>query len=50
MSLANEHVRLKRRDREALAVEEFSEAEMDAISRAEPPAEAGRYDYELSGQ
>ena len=39
---------LKRSDRQSLDVEELSEAEIDAISRAEPPAEAARYDDELT--
>ena len=39
---------VKRRDRQALAVEELSDAEIEAISRAEPPAEAAQYDHELT--
>ena len=45
---ADEYERLKRHGRQALAVEELSDAELDAIRRAEPPAEAARYDHELS--
>ena len=45
---ADEHRGLKRRVRQAIAVEELSEAELDAISRAEPPAEAAKYDHELT--
>ena len=45
----DEYERLKRRDRQALAVEDLSDAEIEAISRAEPPAEAARYDDELTG-
>ena len=45
---ADEYERLKRQGRQALAVEELSDAELDAIRRAEPPAEATRYDHELS--
>ena len=44
----DEYERLKRRDHQALAVEELSDAEIDAISRAEPPAEAAQYDHELT--
>ena len=44
----DEYERLKRRDRQALAVEDLSDAELDAISRAEPPAEATQYDRELT--
>ena len=43
-----EHERLKRRDRQALAAEDLSDAEIDAIRRAEPPAEASQYDHELT--
>ena len=45
---ADEYERLKRQGRQALAVEDLSDAELDAICRAEPPAEAPRYDHELS--
>ena len=45
---ADEYERMKRHGRQALAVEELSDAELDAIRRAEPPAEAARYDHELS--
>lgn len=44
----DEYGRLKRRDRQALAVEEFSDAEIEAIRRAAPPAEAAQYDHELT--
>ena len=44
---ADEYERLKRRDRQALAVEDLSSAEIEAIREAEPPAEAARYDDEL---
>ena len=43
-----EYARLKRRDREALFVEELSEAEVEAIRRAEPSADAAQYDHELT--
>ena len=46
----DEYERLKRRDRQALAVEELSNAEIEAISRAEPPAEAAQYDHEFDGR
>ena len=45
----DEYERLKRRDRQALAVEDLSDEEIEAIARAEPPAEAARYDHELTG-
>ena len=44
----DEYERLKRRDRQVLAVEELSDAEIEAIRRAEPPAEAARYDHEVT--
>ena len=44
----DEYEHLKRRDRRALAVEELSEAEIEAIRDAEPPTEAARYDDELT--
>ena len=43
-----EYARLKRRDREALFVEELSESEIEAIRRAEPSADAAQYDHELT--
>ncbi len=44
----DEYERLKRRDRQALAVEDLSDAEIEAIRRAEPPGEAARYDREMT--
>ena len=44
----DEHELFNRRNRDALAVEDLSDAEIDAISRAEPPAEAAQYDHELT--
>ena len=46
----DEYERLKRRDRQALVVEELSDAEIDAISHAEPPAESAQYDHELTAE
>ena len=43
-----EYARLKRRDREALFVEELSETEIEAIRRAEPSTDAAQYDHELT--
>ena len=45
---ADEHEGENGRERQVLAVEEVSDAEIDAISRSEPPAEAAQYDYELT--
>ncbi len=44
-----EYRRLKRRDREALAVEQFSDAELAAIAAASVPAEFNHLDAELEG-
>ncbi len=44
----DEYERLKQRDRLALAVEELSDTEIEAIRGAEPPLEAARYDFELT--
>ncbi len=44
---ASEYKRLKRLDRQALAVEDLSDAELEAIRKAEPPAKARLYDHEL---
>lgn len=43
-----EYVRLKRRDREALYVEELPDTEIEAIHRAEPSTDAAKYDHELT--
>ena len=45
----DEYRRLKRRDREALAVEQLSDADLDAIAAARVPAEFGHLDAELEG-
>ncbi len=38
--------RLKRRDREALGIEDFTEADAEAVRRAEPPPESAAFDHE----
>ena len=43
-----EYARLKRRDREALYVEELPDADIEAIHRAEPSVDAAHYDHELT--
>ena len=40
--------RKERRDRQAVAVGDLSDAEIEAIRPAEPPAEAAQYDGELT--
>ena len=37
-----------RRNRQALAVEELTDAEIEAIRQAEPPAETAQHDHELT--
>lgn len=45
---AEEYARLKRRDRRAVAAEDFTDDELDLIARAEVPAEFAHLDAELS--
>lgn len=42
-----EYRRLKRRDREVLSIDEFSDADIETVRRAEAPAESAAYDNEL---
>ena len=42
-----EYHRLKRRDRQVLGLDDFTQADADAIRGAEPPAETAQYDHEL---
>jgi prevent-host-death family protein len=44
---AEEYSRLKRRDREVLGLEDFTQADLELIRRAEPPASAAEFDREL---
>ena len=43
---ADEYHRLKRRDRQVMSLDDFTEADMQAIRSAEPPAEAASFDHE----
>jgi prevent-host-death family protein len=43
-----EYHRLKRRDRDVLGIEDFTEAEAEAVRRAQPAAESAAYDDELT--
>jgi prevent-host-death family protein len=43
-----EYHRLKRRDREVLGIEDFTEADAEAVRRAQPSAESATYDDELT--
>jgi prevent-host-death family protein len=47
MLSVEEYERLRRRDREALRVEDLPEALIAAIAAAEPSAEAAAFDHEL---
>ena len=46
MISTEEYQRLKRRDRQVLRLEDFTDEMLDAIAKAEPPEEAARYDHE----
>ena len=45
---ADEYLRLKRRAREALPIEALSDADVDAISKAEAPDHTARFDSEVA--
>jgi prevent-host-death family protein len=47
MLSAEEYHRLKRRDRRVMGVNDFTEADIQAIEAAEPPADAARFDDEI---
>jgi prevent-host-death family protein len=47
MISADEYHRLKRRDREVLGLDDYSQDDLDAIRAAEPPAWTSQYDHEL---
>ena len=42
-----EYQRLKRRDRQVLRLEDFTEEMIAAIEKAEPPEESKQFDHEL---
>jgi len=44
---AEEYHRLKRRDRQVMALDEFTEADLQAIRKAEPPLDAAAFDHEI---
>ena len=46
---ADEYHRLKRRDRQVMNLEDFTEADGQAIRGVEPPAEAASFDPEAIG-
>ncbi|MBK5961534.1 prevent-host-death protein [Rhodoplanes elegans] len=47
MISADEYRRLKRRDREVLGVEDFSDADAEAVRLAAPAADAAAFDHEV---
>lgn len=49
MVSADEYRRLKRRDRQVLALEELTAADLQAIQAAVPPAVAATFDHEVTG-
>jgi prevent-host-death family protein len=42
-----EYRRLKRRDRDVLGIEDFTEADAEAVRRAQPSAESAAFNHEL---
>jgi PHD/YefM family antitoxin component YafN of YafNO toxin-antitoxin module len=47
MISADEYLRLKRRDRQVVAIEDFSEAEVEAVRNAQPSEASAAFDHEL---
>jgi PHD/YefM family antitoxin component YafN of YafNO toxin-antitoxin module len=45
---AEEYRRLKRRDREVLGIEDFTDADIEAVRRADPSPEAASFNHELT--
>lgn len=43
----DEYHRLKRRDREVLGIEDFTEADAEAVRRARPSADSAAFNHEL---
>ncbi len=46
---ADEYNRLKRRDRQVLSLDDFTEIDLQAIRVAEPPEEANQFNHEMIG-
>lgn len=44
---AEEYQRLKRRDRRVMGLGDFTQQDIAAIERAEPPVESARFDHEI---
>ena len=47
MISAEEYRRLKKRDREMLGLDDFTQADVEAIRSAEPPTATAAFDHEL---
>jgi prevent-host-death family protein len=47
MISADEYRRLKRRDREVLGIDDFTEADAEAVRSAQPSGESAAFDHEL---
>lgn len=45
-----EYQRLKRRDRQVLGLDDFTDADIAALEAASPPAEAAVHDHELTSK
>jgi prevent-host-death family protein len=45
----DEYCRLKKRDRQVLALEDFTDTDLQAIRAASPPPEVAAFDHELMG-
>jgi prevent-host-death family protein len=48
MMSAAEYRRLKRRDRQVLGLEDFTEADLEALRRVQPSTAAAAFDHELN--
>ncbi len=46
---ADEFRRLKRRDRQVMTLDDFTGEDLEAIRKAEPPAESATFDHEVTG-
>ena len=45
---ADEYRRLKRRDRQVMGLEDFTEADLEALRRVEPSPAAAAFDHEVT--
>ncbi|HTU88735.1 MAG TPA: type II toxin-antitoxin system Phd/YefM family antitoxin [Gemmataceae bacterium] len=49
MMSVEEYRRLKRRDRQVMTLDDFTEEDLEALRNAEPPAEAAAFNHEVTG-